>query len=84
MASNRLNIRGLSDEQLTWLKQAANKYNVSISAYVLMVLEQHIEQKEKQQAELILSSPLNEGSYVKKLDKNKCIKYFELRPLNTF
>ncbi|MBX8456249.1 hypothetical protein [Apilactobacillus kunkeei] len=60
MASNRLNIRGLSDEQLTWLKQAANKYNVSISAYVLMVLEQHIEQKEKQQAELILSSPLNE------------------------
>ncbi|MCO0832517.1 helix-turn-helix transcriptional regulator [Fructobacillus sp. W13] len=25
-----------------------------------------------------------EGSYVKKLDKNKCIKYFELRPLNTF
>ena len=24
------------------------------------------------------------GSYVKKLDKNKCIKYFELRPLNTF
>jgi predicted DNA binding CopG/RHH family protein len=60
MASNRLNIRGLSDEQLTWLKQEANKYNVSISAYVLMVLEQHIEQKAKQQAELILSSPLNE------------------------
>ncbi|MCO0832152.1 KxYKxGKxW signal peptide domain-containing protein [Fructobacillus sp. W13] len=25
-----------------------------------------------------------DGSYVKKLDKNKCIKYFELRPLNTF
>lgn len=27
---------------------------------------------------------LYDGSYVKKLDKNKCIKYFEPRPLNIF
>ncbi|CAK1237773.1 hypothetical protein R55210_AODCCCNP_00674 [Fructobacillus fructosus] len=60
MESNRLNIRGLNDQQISWLKQEADKRKISVSAYMLMVLEEHIAQKEKQQAELILSSPLNE------------------------
>lgn len=60
MESNRLNIRGLNDHQISWLKQEADKRKISVSAYMLMVLEEHIAQKEKQKAELILSSPLNE------------------------
>lgn len=60
MESNRLNIRGLSNRQLTWLKQEADRQKMSTSAYVLFVLEQHIAQKETQHAEQFLTSPLNE------------------------
>lgn len=60
MESNRLNIRGLNNQQLAWLKDEAVTNKMSISAYVLIVLQHHIEQKETQRAAQILSSPLNE------------------------
>lgn len=60
MERTKIDIRGLKVDEIDYLKQQAKQQNISLNAYLVSLLQSVIRQKKMQQAELILTSPLNE------------------------
>ncbi|MCK8617995.1 hypothetical protein LNP00_06475 [Fructobacillus sp. M158] len=60
MNRTKIDVRGLKVDEIDYLKQQAKLQNMSLNAYLVSLLQNVIQQKKRHQAELLLSSPLNE------------------------